>query len=127
MRGSSQNAVPAVVRGYRHCGVVVFFFSAEYLCLSHGSQRDYRIKGVIIKIKEKQFQGYQEGVVGVRGLGIERREETGDQAYAPFGAGRETGHQVPVVAAKIESDRYRESRNTLCRGEKEEGEEARVK
>lgn len=33
----------------------------------------------------------------------------GDQAYAPFGAGRETGHQVPVVAAKVESDRYRES------------------
>lgn len=35
----------------------------------------------------------------------ERRAKRGDQAYAPFGAGRETGHQVPVVAAKIESDR----------------------
>lgn len=32
----------------------------------------------------------------------------GDQAYAPFGAGRETGHQVPVVAAKRKRDRYRE-------------------
>lgn len=30
----------------------------------------------------------------------ERRKLKGDQAYAPFGAGRETGHQVPVVAAK---------------------------
>jgi hypothetical protein len=52
----------------------------------------------------------------------ERRDEEGggqgDQAYAPFGAGRETGHQVPVVAAKIKSVRYRESRNTLCHGEK---------
>ncbi len=37
--------------------------------------------------------------------GGERRAKRGDQAYAPFGAGRETGHQVPVVAAKIESDR----------------------
>jgi hypothetical protein len=36
---------------------------------------------------------------------IEKSELEGDQAYAPFGAGRETGHQVPVVAAKIESDR----------------------
>jgi hypothetical protein len=35
----------------------------------------------------------------------EKSELEGDQAYAPFGAGRETGHQVPVVAAKIESDR----------------------
>lgn len=97
------------------------------MCLSFGSQREDRIKGVLIKRKEKQFQGYQEGVVGVQGLGIEWGEETGDQAYAPFGAGRETGHQVPVVAAKIESDRYRELRNTLCREENEEGEEARVK
>lgn len=42
----------------------------------------------------------------------------GDQAYAPFGAGRETGHQVPVVAAKRKRDRYRELTNTLCSGER---------
>lgn len=51
----------------------------------------------------------------------------GAKAYAPFGAGRETGHQVPVVAAKLKSDRYRESRNTLCRGEKRRDGAARVK
>jgi hypothetical protein len=31
----------------------------------------------------------------------------GAKAYAPFGAGRETGHQVPAVAAKIEGENAR--------------------
>ena len=37
--------------------------------------------------------------------GVKARRGERDQAYAPFGAGRETGHQEPVVAAKIERDR----------------------
>ena len=91
--------------------MIFFFFERVLVSLSHGSQRDDQIKGVVyIKRKEKQFQGYQDEVRRSARLGNrEERRRTGDQAYAPFGAGRETGHQVPVVAAKIESDRYRES------------------
>lgn len=42
------------------------------------------------------------GISRLFGEIVERRvrNQEGDQAYAPFGAGRETGHQVPVVAAK---------------------------
>jgi len=31
---------------------------------------------------------------------LEGEEEGGPKAYAPFGAGRKTGHQISVVAAK---------------------------
>jgi hypothetical protein len=65
-------------------------------------------------IKRVECEAWREERRGERGGG----GGMGDQAYAPFGAGRETGHQVPVVAAKIESVRYRELRNTLCHEEK---------
>lgn len=54
------------------------------------------------------------------------KSEEGDQAYAPFGAGRETGHQVPVVAAKIESDRWKEPEGTPMQGRKEKRGRRRV-
>lgn len=91
--------------------------------------------------KKKRFQRWKYrrcwGVVCVFGDGREGRGSSefrgkvikgkrpkgnGDQAYAPFGAGRETGHQVPVVAAKIERDRYREpDEHPMQRRKKREG------
>lgn len=48
------------------------------------------------------------------------------KAYAPFGAGRETGHQEPAVAAKIEVENARRRGRVApkpCGGTEEEEEE----
>lgn len=53
----------------------------------------------------------------------------GAKAYAPFGAGRETGHQKPAVAAKRrrKGDRYRGrvANKTLYRKERREKKEGK--
>lgn len=98
MRGSSQNAVPVYKQRE-------WYFEEEIA--QGGLRRLFALasRGVGEKGEtgEETFnpQQYREKSQG----GGERRAKRGDQAYAPFGAGRETGHQVPVVAAKIESDR----------------------
>lgn len=59
------------------------------------------------------------------GVSIESRRGTrGAKAYAPFGAGRETGHQKPAVAAKRKGkaiDIEAELRTKPCIERKKEG------
>jgi hypothetical protein len=47
---------------------------------------------------------------------IEKKKRIrGAKAYAPFGAGRETGHQIPAVAAKIKGKGDRSEGRANCR------------
>lgn len=110
--GSSQNADPAVYKGSQ--------LVTEGIHKEGGSgetdKKKFERCGYIVSVGRNR-RGREER------RGEERREKRrGDQAYAPFGAGRETGHQVPVVAAKIKAIDIESLVNTLWREGKEGGE-----
>jgi hypothetical protein len=101
MRGSSQNAVPVYKKRewYFDIGFDRGCFGEIFALASGGRREGRNRRGDVNRRGVLKVQGPKEDEE------IEKSELEGDQAYAPFGAGRETGHQVPVVAAKIESDR----------------------
>jgi hypothetical protein len=102
MRGSSQNAVPVYKQAewyleeeFARGGLRRLFALASGGVEREGQNRRRDVQSTTVSREVPRRREESE----------ERRAKRGDQAYAPFGAGRETGHQVPVVAAKIESDR----------------------
>lgn len=61
------------------------------------------VRTVVSRNQEPEETTERNAKINLRREG--RRGERGAKAYAPFGAGRETGHQIPAVAAKLKGKR----------------------